>query len=213
MGGNAARWSKDHRAARCYFAFRCLRGVHRAAALPSFGDKVTLPRRCLHGVHRLHMSGKLLVACLCLGAACTGCIFNELGDSGSSIGFASALPARGASRYHRLSDCKISVLPRRCLHGVHRGSCKQHGRYRRVLPRRCLHGVHLCLYFPLFQDCGFCLGAACTGCIIQIIGRKNQQRRFASALPARGASAVVNNMAVTVDFASALPARGASFAR
>ena len=71
---NAARWSKDHRAARCYFALRCLHGVHRtliasplprssfASALPARGasgclqtdgaSPIPLPRRCLHGVHR-----------------------------------------------------------------------------------------------------------------------------------------------------------------
>ena len=58
---------------------------------------LTLPRRCLHGVH--------LVCCLflgygyslCLGAACTECIFiSDILDGLDKI-----------------------PLPRRCLHGVH----------------------------------------------------------------------------------------------
>ena len=74
---------------------RCLHGVHpRQVILAPCSH--TLPRRCLHGVHRL-------IFCSLL----------------SQRGFASALPARGASL---ASPCIILcfALPRRCLHGVHR---------------------------------------------------------------------------------------------
>ena len=101
-------------------------------------------------------------------------------------------------------------MPRRCLHGVHPAQLLQHaradqlclgaactgcipGRKRAVrlpgsLPRRCLHGVHL-----LLQDAD------------------RDPGRFASALPARGASGsyLIDSSRKTV-FASALPARGAS---
>ena len=96
MGGNAARWSKDHRAARCYFAFRCLRGVH--------------PRITQH----------LIGQCgLCLGAACTECIINGGLCDGFYAVFASALPARSASLISSGPRFRGTPLPRRCLHGVH----------------------------------------------------------------------------------------------
>ena len=81
---------------------------------------------------------------------------------------------------------KTDSLPRRCLHGVHR-RCRRLSPWRCPLPRRCLHGVHL----PVAVD----LSVA---------------RLFASALPARGASAATTLYTCIICFASALPARGAS---
>ena len=74
---------------------RCLHGVH-----PQVAHEVAahhpLPRRCLHGVHP-HDTGHYCASrWLCLGAACTGCIFPRL-----------------APQAH------AGALPRRCLHGVH----------------------------------------------------------------------------------------------
>ena len=100
--------------------------------------------------------------------------------------FASALPARGASLLAGLEGRKPLSLPRRCLHGVHR-RCRRLSPWRCPLPRRCLHGVHL----PVAVD----LSVA---------------RLFASALPARGASAATTLYTCIICFASALPARGAS---
>ena len=59
--------------------------------------QITLPRRCLHGVHlgwKYEITDKRL---LCLGAACTECIGKK-------------------TQYH----LPRITLPRRCLHGVHR---------------------------------------------------------------------------------------------
>ena len=100
----------------------------------------SLPRRCLHGVHlvqfhlhvkRCHFASALpargasaaqvLVIgdmCLCLGAACTGCI-------------------TAAKRLKKTPK----PLPRRCLHGVHLLHAI-HAGAEAPLPRRCLHGVH-----------------------------------------------------------------------
>ena len=123
----------------------------------------TLPRRCLHGVHRgafftvptgaglcldAACTGCILPAhhahgraqSLCLGAACTGCI-TPPSRSAIPARFASALPARGASRAAGAQNGQ-GALPRRCLHGVHpaRAPCPRAGTV--SLPRRCLHGVH-----------------------------------------------------------------------
>ena len=100
-----------------------------------------LPRRCLHGVHQRAV---LRVSSL--------------------QHFASALPARGASRLPLPAALRPEPLPRRCLHGVHRDQSGQgiafpafasalpaRGASRPAepvcrrspsLPRRCLHGVH-----------------------------------------------------------------------
>ena len=123
---------------------------------------------------------------LCLGAACTGCIRPARCGNRRRPGFASALPARGASSAvprHALQGSFASALPargasvlpiaasnicsalpRRCLHGVHR-TLPPRARGMWSLPRRCLHGVHLI-----------------------IIVRAVYAILFASALPARGAS-------------------------
>ena len=58
--------------------------------------RITLPRRCLHGVHHRQPDTANALH-LCLGAACTGCIQS-----------CAACPIHGLA------------LPRRCLHGVHR---------------------------------------------------------------------------------------------
>ena len=79
----------------------------------------TLPRRCLHGVHRV--------------------AFRSIRYSSH---FASALPARSASIAPLGKILRNRTLPRRCLHGVHLSQ----GIFQQViytsLPRRCLHGVH-----------------------------------------------------------------------
>ena len=86
------------------------------------------------------------------------------GPSGGTLLFCSALPARGASRRERRQGRHRHTLPRRCLHGVHRGlrrlpqglqalclgaactgcisRCKLGIPHHIPLPRRCLHGVH-----------------------------------------------------------------------
>ena len=64
------------------------------------------------------------------------------GPSGGTLLFCFALPARGASRSLG-RNCPVKrTLPRRCLHGVHRGSAAGLRLYAHPLPRRCLHGVH-----------------------------------------------------------------------
>ena len=99
-----------------------------------------MPRRCLHGVH-----------------------LNTFSAEVGKLGFASALPARGASIrdfvfMHGGGLClgaactgcirgrparfpKSSALPRRCLHGVHPQANITWSSIT-ALPRRCLHGVH-----------------------------------------------------------------------
>ena len=128
----------------------------------------------------------LLIGRLCLGAACTGCIRPARCGNRRRPGFASALPARGASSAvprHALQGSFASALPARgasVLPIAASNICS-------ALPRRCLHGVHR-VRPALFGD----------------------QRNFASALPARGASAAVDHLDRFLPFASALPARGAS---
>ena len=95
----------------------------------------TLPRRCLHGVHRVQHPGRHMAAA-----------------------FASALPARGASEPRRWRI--VCTGP---------------------LPRRCLHGVHLRDMLSTADGGRLCLGAACTGCIRQMLPRP----RSGSSLPRR----------------------------
>ena len=85
---------------------------------------------------------RMFAAYLCLGAACTGCILPSPRPSPLPCSFASALPARGASRM---------VSPP--------------FRFPGALPRRCLHGVHPVAVSIVIVHCPLCLGAACTGCI------------------------------------------------
>ena len=78
---------------------------------------------------------------LCLGAACTGCIF--------------VLPPPAAPPY---------TLPRRCLHGVHRPArCGNRHRpgFASALPARGASTVRP----EINNKVVLCLGAACTGCI------------------------------------------------
>ncbi len=147
-------------------------------------------------------------AVLCLGAACTGCIL--VGEA-VIIGLALCLGAACTGCISARDDqaAEKQPLPRRCLHGVHRasiaGCCGSAS-----LPRRCLHGVHHPIRIPAFQEQSLCLGAACTGCICAarrarparrslprrclhgvhppLITEEIRRERFASALPARGAS-------------------------
>ena len=168
----------------------------------------TLPRRCLHGVHRCVRT-----------IGCTGLIF------------ASALPARGASTRRCLLAFTMPSLPRRCLHGVHpsgRLCLVISASFASALPAR---GASR---WQAAQRMGvsLCLGAACTGCIIDSRTLRTHYI-FASALPARGASNHVrpvqfmallclgaactgcillriSTTEATDAFASALPARGAS---
>ena len=189
--------------------FRC--------ALPARGASL-LPLPAAHG------------GCLCLGAACTGCIVNRVINM----------------------DCQDLCLGAACTGCIGAGHVVRAAP--RPLPRRCLHGVHLHEQVVLRPDqafasalpargashapragCDFtnlCLGAACTGCIVAVGQPPVVAVAFASALPARGAS---NRLRQTkhartlprrclhgvhqglrilrshgLRFASALPARGAS---
>ena len=152
---------------------------------------MALPRRCLHGVHLWYNRLGSLFRVLCLGAACTECIFNQFRASFQGDPFASALPARSASPYSW----------RRLPPG-------------RPLPRRCLHGVHPAWAGSTTLMPSLCLGAACTECIcgglMAVLGTKS----FASALPARSASSELREFLLreVCNFASALPARSASAA-
>ena len=98
-----------------------------ASALPARGASVYYPQNRVikHFASALpargasHCVGRVLLdGYLCLGAACTGCIFSA------------------TTEYF-----PVSPLPRCCLHGVHRSS---DGRalHPGPLPRCCLHGVH-----------------------------------------------------------------------
>ena len=168
----------------------------------------SLPRRCLHGVHRRQKQRAINANALCLGAACTGCILSRPIHRRCKIIFASALPARGASQWFqstKLSRClclgaactgciytemksmrAISSLPRRCLHGVHLYLSRD-GAFFVPLPRRCLHGVHQTL--SRWKTTRSALPRRCLHGVhlhkqaVEMIGE-----HFASALPARGAS-------------------------
>ena len=171
---------------------------------------MALPRRCLHGVHLWYNRLGSLFRVLCLGAACTECIFNQFRASFQGDPFASALPARSASI-----------------------SCGSSSIASPALPRRCLHGVHLCFALVIRLIKGLCLGAACTECIRGGCWRRYGTTIFASALPARSASAgrpgrlplfhlclgaacteciscALKLSSTRMVFASALPARSAS---
>ena len=183
----------------------------RSASLPSLGlliKLLTSPRRCLHGVHHATAKGYTEAMGLCLGAACTGCIKNLHERLSERPGFASALPARGASMGYKAA-LSAELL---CLGAVCTG----------CIPAAGGGQVHR----PL------CLGAACTGCIGLGVSLEDILIHFASALPARGASqalgyidiiftlclgaactgciATIMQAQAAGSFASALPARGAS---
>ena len=114
----------------------CIPDNIRGTPLP-----LTLPRRCLHGVHldperysRAHRD-------LCLGAACTGCIHGTWRPT--------PFPR---------------TLPRRCLHGVHHIqaiSIYQSVIFASALPARGASGGDSEAQY----NAALCLGAACTGCI------------------------------------------------
>ena len=108
---------------------------------PPAAPPYTLPRRCLHGVHRPARCGNR-----------------------HRPGFASALPARGASTVRPEINNKVvlclGAACTGCILVVSRPLCS-----RATLPRRCLHGVHPPGILPGNPPQGLCLGAACTGCI------------------------------------------------
>ena len=107
---------------------RLTHGICFASALPARGASENIPY------------SKFTVK-LCLGAACTGCIEALERLAVAQKVFASALPARGASIGPTSTLATPCALPRRCLHGVHRGALAAVP-WRDTLPRRCLHGVH-----------------------------------------------------------------------
>ena len=189
-----------------------------ASALPARGAS-------LRADNRLHRPD------LCLGAACTGCIIDSRTKSKKKKILSKQLPARGASTRRCLLAFTMPSLPRRCLHGVHpsgRLCLVISASFASALPAR---GASR---WQAAQRMGvsLCLGAACTGCIIDSRTLRTHYI-FASALPARGASnhvrpvqfmallclgaactgcirAVVIECGAMMIFASALPARGAS---
>ena len=130
--------------------------------------------------------GRHVVILLC--AACTGCIIEPAVVFPAEERFASVLPVRGASAVHQqairrqrlcLGAACMGCIKR--IFGVHRDAVP--------LPRRCLHGVHLYRPNPQSDYSQLCLGAACTGCIRRKRSAYSWILHFASALPARGASA------------------------
>ena len=139
----------------------------RSASLPSLGlliKLLTLPRRCLHGVHLSHPHTAFAFSSLCLGAACTGCIVPPARSALTSARFASALPARGASECRSVQVVNDGALPRRGLHGVHRPRTCRRSRsdcFASALPARGASWGRVFDRIPIF----LCLGAACTGCI------------------------------------------------
>ena len=140
---------------------------------------------------------KLALTSLCLGAACTGCIWAATALSTRSRAFASALPARGASKLLQSGAMSQQL----CLGAACTGCIADrvaHLRAGLALPRRCLHGVHPLSRLSEEMHMALCLGAACTGCINS---RRRCRRRaypFASALPARGASAKADKLRHTI---------------
>ena len=213
---------------------RCLHGVHRESrTIPDYGYS-TLPRRCLHGVHRTGWPSSSIPASifasalparsasaystttspgtlLCLGAACTECIYRWFMASQASDNFASALPARSASIVCLIGEI---VRKRLCLGAactecimmpsadifrllVFASALPARSASRPApppapwtpsLPRRCLHGVHRALCDLRADRQRLCLGAACTECILASARLKESSPVFASALPARSAS-------------------------
>ena len=188
-----------------------------------------MPRRCLHGVHRL--LGKQLFdrPWLCLGAACTGCII------GVKIAAVRSLLCLGAA----CTGCIKSVVPPLkkfllCLGAACTGciaaptppvryaphclgaACTGCICYLQTiftiyqsLPRRCLHGVHHARNTPSTRK--MALPRRCLhGVHPPYRFTPEYAGNFASALPARGASNIPYSKFTVKDFASALPARGAS---
>ena len=127
-------------------------------------------------------------AVLCLGAACTGCIL--VGEA-VIIGLALCLGAACTGCISARDDqaAEKQPLPRRCLHGVHLSPARR----RVTAGALCLGAACTGCIAHLLPDAAgarLCLGAACTGCITQFASRLFRSNPFASALPARGASAL-----------------------
>ena len=200
--------------------FRCALPARGASLLPlpaAHGGCLCLGAACTGCI--LCFTGRANVVVLCLGAACTGCIFTfTVCVIGSA--FASALPARGASRQSGLPAQSARTLPRRCLHGVHRCFCMpsmvfarfasalpargaSHVEIARVyivipLPRRCLHGVHPAPPIPPSAQ-GSTLPRRCLhGVHLALSQASTVALSFASALPARGASAKADKLRHTI---------------
>ena len=145
-----------------------------------------LPRRCLHRVHpapAFPLRALLFFASALPAQGASQLLFERTG----SYTFASALPAQGASHAASRFTSFCLPLPRRCLHRVHRRTCRRGPARRTSLPRRCLHRVHPVHLHP-----------------------SSPPYPFASALPAQGASSKCGGMLPHKGFASALPAQGAS---
>ena len=167
-----------------------------------------MPRRCLHGVHPFPYFAVQAEKTLCLGAACTGCIWRH---------------ARGNRR-----TCS---LPRRCLHGVHPSISIAASKCITLCLGAACTG---CIWGRVFDRIPIflCLGAACTGCICNrhygitlkalclgaactgCIARTPLAPASDLTLPRRCLHGVhpmgVYCTAPSPFFASALPARGAS---
>ena len=177
--------------------------------------RCALPAR---GASRLHRTDEGS-AHLCLGAACTGCIHHLRGGGGRGLW---PLPRRCLHGVHHGWSPRYSqslTLPRRCLHGVHLI-------FRDIAVDKlhlclgaactgCIHGAadHV-------GAAHLCLGAACTECISICIPiyptsatlprrclhgvhpgsalKAPLMMRFASALPARGASAKADKLRHTI---------------
>ena len=197
---------------------RCLHGVHRNSSRQSG----RLLRLCLGAACTgcIDLRDHFFIRCdLCLGAACTGCIppmeqirlavgmplprrclhgvhHIQLHHAGAVRSFASALPARGASpRLESRSTSITLCLGAACTGCIKRATCLRPGqdlclgaactgcitsrspsfRMIRPLPRRCLHGVHPRGTHP-----------------------NSLANLFASALPARGASAKADKLRHTI---------------
>ena len=125
--------------------------------------RTSLPRRCLHGVHRRTRWSGTRWTGLCLGAACTGCI--------------QMFPVAGKAGNLCLGAACTGCIPGQDSLNKHHPS----------LPRRCLHGVHPEVAFSYFPSVCFASALPARGAS-KITRVRWASPSFASALPARGAS-------------------------
>ena len=189
--------------------------MHHPSAAASFFASA-LPARGASGRGR----GRFNQQPLCLGAACTGCIRPIRPRDCISCDFASALPARGASRGHHVVHlhhllclgaactgciltagdlrtgvyCFASALPARGASPSAAITIAATVRFASALPAR---GASCPVLSGKQPNC-LCLGAACTGCIMEATKRHVAEQAFASALPARGASAKADKLRHTI---------------
>ena len=118
-----------------------------AGRICTCGVSASLPRRCLHGVHPVKITA--------------------IRDTSGN--FASALPARGASRREKPRRGAAISLPRRCLHGVHllpAPNVAKRRNFASALPARGASRQDTKAWTEYY----LCLGAACTGCILAFAG-------------------------------------------